>query len=191
MSLLWFPSIYIPKVFTTLRYFHLCYSLIPKWIKFIFVFKILLTPQLLMGLFSISLKMAPNDRSWATAAPHWLRMCPSWEESGEALDTGSWGGRKRSSCQPIRRSRSWKSRYELEQKKTRTQQETHSYLCLMLQIMHAFSVAPFDQNLSIDGKGLTDDSATLGSLGVVPESIICLKVTTAKLAPVSRRRRGP
>uniref|UniRef100_A0A3P9K7M4 Ubiquitin carboxyl-terminal hydrolase 48 n=1 Tax=Oryzias latipes TaxID=8090 RepID=A0A3P9K7M4_ORYLA len=43
------------------------------------------------------------------------------------------------------------------------------------QIMHAFSVAPFDQNLSIDGKSLTDDSATLGSLGVVPESIICLK----------------
>lgn len=74
--------------------------------------------------------------------------------------------------------------------KPSTQQETHSYLCLMLQIMHAFSVAPFDQNLSIDGKGLTDDSATLGSLGVVPESIICLKVTTAKLAPASRRRRG-
>uniref|UniRef100_A0A674P5T5 Ubiquitin carboxyl-terminal hydrolase 48 n=1 Tax=Takifugu rubripes TaxID=31033 RepID=A0A674P5T5_TAKRU len=46
---------------------------------------------------------------------------------------------------------------------------------LKIQIMHAFSVAPFDQNLSIDGKGLTDDSATLGSLGVVPESIICLK----------------
>uniref|UniRef100_A0A4W6BWX4 Ubiquitin carboxyl-terminal hydrolase 48 n=1 Tax=Lates calcarifer TaxID=8187 RepID=A0A4W6BWX4_LATCA len=43
------------------------------------------------------------------------------------------------------------------------------------QIMHAFSVAPFDQNLSIDGKSLTDDSATLGSLGVIPESIICLK----------------
>ena len=42
--------------------------------------------------------------------------------------------------------------------------------------MHAFSVAPFDQNLSIDGKNLTDDSATLGSLGVIPESIICLKV---------------
>ena len=45
-----------------------------------------------------------------------------------------------------------------------------------LQIMHAFSVAPFDQNLSIEGKGLTDDSATLGSLGVIPESIVCLKV---------------
>uniref|UniRef100_A0A7N8Y9E3 Ubiquitin carboxyl-terminal hydrolase 48 n=1 Tax=Mastacembelus armatus TaxID=205130 RepID=A0A7N8Y9E3_9TELE len=43
------------------------------------------------------------------------------------------------------------------------------------QIMHAFSVAPFDQNLSINGKNLTDDSATLGSLGVIPESIICLK----------------
>ncbi|XP_037534462.1 ubiquitin carboxyl-terminal hydrolase 48, partial [Nematolebias whitei] len=46
---------------------------------------------------------------------------------------------------------------------------------LKIQIMHAFSVAPFDQNLSIEGKGLTDDSATLGSLGVIPESIICLK----------------
>lgn len=57
--------------------------------------------------------------------------------------------------------------------------------------MHAFSVAPFDQNLSIDGKGLTDDSATLGSLGVVPESIICLKVREAYLASFSRRRRGP
>lgn len=79
---------------------------------------------------------------------------------------------------------------QVQTKKPSTQQETHSYLCLMLQIMHAFSVAPFDQNLSIDGKGLTDDSATLGSLGVVPESIICLKVTTAKLAPASRRRRG-
>ncbi|XP_077582327.1 ubiquitin carboxyl-terminal hydrolase 48 isoform X1 [Stigmatopora nigra] len=46
---------------------------------------------------------------------------------------------------------------------------------LKIQIMHAFSVAPFDQNLSINGKSLTDDSATLGSLGVIPESIISLK----------------
>uniref|UniRef100_A0A667YJA4 Ubiquitin carboxyl-terminal hydrolase 48 n=1 Tax=Myripristis murdjan TaxID=586833 RepID=A0A667YJA4_9TELE len=53
----------------------------------------------------------------------------------------------------------------------------HSQGCFncVLQIMHAFSVAPFDQNLSINGKCLTDDSATLGSLGVIPESIICLK----------------
>ncbi|KAJ0023448.1 hypothetical protein NQD34_003347 [Periophthalmus magnuspinnatus] len=46
---------------------------------------------------------------------------------------------------------------------------------LKIQIMHAFSVAPFDQNLSINGKSLTDDLATLGSLGVIPESVICLK----------------
>lgn len=45
------------------------------------------------------------------------------------------------------------------------------------QIMHAFSVAPFDQNLSIDGKILTDDGATLGTLGVIPESVILLKVS--------------
>lgn len=44
------------------------------------------------------------------------------------------------------------------------------------QIMHAFSVAPFDQNLSLDGKILSDDTATLGSLGVIPESVILLKV---------------
>ncbi len=49
------------------------------------------------------------------------------------------------------------------------------------QIMHAFSVAPFDQNLSIDGRCLTDDSATLGSLGVIPESIICLKVKLSSI----------
>lgn len=42
--------------------------------------------------------------------------------------------------------------------------------------MHAFSVAPFDQNLSIDGKILNDDCATLGTLGVIPESVILLKV---------------
>ncbi|XP_051493315.1 ubiquitin carboxyl-terminal hydrolase 48 isoform X2 [Apus apus] len=46
---------------------------------------------------------------------------------------------------------------------------------LKIQIMHAFSVAPFDQNLSIDGKILSDDTATLGSLGVIPESVVLLK----------------
>ncbi|XP_029433962.1 ubiquitin carboxyl-terminal hydrolase 48 isoform X2 [Rhinatrema bivittatum] len=46
---------------------------------------------------------------------------------------------------------------------------------LKIQIMHAFSVAPFDQNLSIDGKILSDDTATLGTLGVIPESVILLK----------------
>ncbi|XP_015268118.1 PREDICTED: ubiquitin carboxyl-terminal hydrolase 48 isoform X3 [Gekko japonicus] len=46
---------------------------------------------------------------------------------------------------------------------------------LKIQIMHAFSVAPFDQNLSIEGTTLTEDSATLGSLGVTPESVVLLK----------------
>lgn len=45
--------------------------------------------------------------------------------------------------------------------------------------MHAFSVAPFDQNLSIDGKILNDDRATLGALGVIPESVILLKVSSS------------
>lgn len=45
--------------------------------------------------------------------------------------------------------------------------------------MHAFSVAPFDQNLSIDGKILSDDCATLGNLGVIPESVILLKVSNS------------
>ncbi|KAM4651925.1 LOW QUALITY PROTEIN: ubiquitin carboxyl-terminal hydrolase 48 [Discoglossus pictus] len=46
---------------------------------------------------------------------------------------------------------------------------------LKIQIMHAFSVAPFDQTLSIEGKILNDDAATLGTLGVIPESVILLK----------------
>ncbi|XP_053546203.1 ubiquitin carboxyl-terminal hydrolase 48 [Bombina bombina] len=46
---------------------------------------------------------------------------------------------------------------------------------LKIQIMHAFSVAPFDQTLYIEGKILNDDAATLGSLGVTPESVILLK----------------
>ncbi|KAM9297028.1 ubiquitin carboxyl-terminal hydrolase 48 [Gastrophryne carolinensis] len=46
---------------------------------------------------------------------------------------------------------------------------------LKIQIMHAFSVAPFDQNLSVEGKVLSEDAATLGSLGIVPESVVVLK----------------
>ncbi|XP_066493077.1 ubiquitin carboxyl-terminal hydrolase 48 isoform X2 [Tiliqua scincoides] len=46
---------------------------------------------------------------------------------------------------------------------------------LKIQIMHAFSVAPFDQNLSIEGTVLTDDAATLGTLGITPESVVLLK----------------
>ena len=45
---------------------------------------------------------------------------------------------------------------------------------LKLRIMNLFSVPPFDQNLWLNGIFLTDDNATLGSLNVVPESIITL-----------------
>lgn len=58
--------------------------------------------------------------------------------------------------------------------------QSHQMPLMYLQIMHAFSVAPFDQNLSIDGRCLTDDSATLGSLGVIPECVIFLKVWVEK-----------
>ncbi|NWU86417.1 UBP48 hydrolase, partial [Onychorhynchus coronatus] len=66
---------------------------------------------------------------------------------------------------------------------------------LKIQIMHAFSVAPFDQNLSIDGKILSDDTATLGSLGVIPESVILLKadepiVDYAAMDDVMQGQRG-
>lgn len=56
------------------------------------------------------------------------------------------------------------------------------FFFFLAQIMHAFSVAPFDQNLSIDGKILSDDCATLGTLGVIPESVILLKVGNISLA---------
>lgn len=46
---------------------------------------------------------------------------------------------------------------------------------LKIQIMHAFSIDSFDQNLSYEGRALNDDCATLGILGIIPESIILLK----------------
>ncbi|XP_055987291.1 ubiquitin carboxyl-terminal hydrolase 48-like isoform X1 [Sorex fumeus] len=52
---------------------------------------------------------------------------------------------------------------------------TNTLKDLKIQIMHAFSIAPFDQNLSYEGKPLSDDQATLGTLGIIPESIILLK----------------
>lgn len=53
---------------------------------------------------------------------------------------------------------------------------------LKVQVMHAFSVAPFDQNLSLeDSDGLavvplTDNTATLAQLGVRPGTFLQLKV---------------
>jgi hypothetical protein len=47
----------------------------------------------------------------------------------------------------------------------------------IVQVMKLFHVAPFDQHLSIDGRDLVDNNATLGSLQVYPHSVILLKVS--------------
>ncbi|XP_041479423.1 ubiquitin carboxyl-terminal hydrolase 48-like [Lytechinus variegatus] len=47
---------------------------------------------------------------------------------------------------------------------------------LKIKVMHAFSVAPFDQTLLYRGKPLLDNEATLGHLGVTPEALITLIV---------------
>jgi hypothetical protein len=43
--------------------------------------------------------------------------------------------------------------------------------------MNLFRVAPFDQNLSINGRDLLDNEATLESLRIYPHSVILLKVS--------------
>jgi hypothetical protein len=43
--------------------------------------------------------------------------------------------------------------------------------------MNLFHVAPFDQNLSIGGRDLLDNEATLESLRIYPHSVILLKVS--------------
>ena len=51
---------------------------------------------------------------------------------------------------------------------------SHSNLSF-LQIMEAFKVAPFDQNLCLNGQYLTDNSKTLGHLRILPKSLIYLR----------------
>ena len=41
--------------------------------------------------------------------------------------------------------------------------------------MEAFKVAPFDQNLCLNGQYLTDNSKTLGHLRILPKSLIYLR----------------
>ena len=41
--------------------------------------------------------------------------------------------------------------------------------------MEAFKVAPFDQNLCLNGAYLTDSTQTLGQLRVLPKSLIYLR----------------
>ena len=42
--------------------------------------------------------------------------------------------------------------------------------------MQDFSVAPFDQNLFVDGVLLEGNGLTLGELGVLPRSLVSLRV---------------
>ena len=43
------------------------------------------------------------------------------------------------------------------------------------QIMETYKVAPFDQNLWVHGKYLTDPTKTLGELRIFPKSLIYLR----------------
>ena len=45
-----------------------------------------------------------------------------------------------------------------------------------VKLMEAFKVAPFDQNLMVDGEYLTENHLTLGQLKVLPGSLIFLRV---------------
>ena len=45
-----------------------------------------------------------------------------------------------------------------------------------VQLMEVFKVAPFDQNLMVNGEYLTDNHLTLGQLKVLPGSLIFLRV---------------
>lgn len=183
-------------MFTTLCFLHLCYIPVPKWIKFIFASKIL--PPL-------PKHQIPNRLISHQSEDGAKRQKLSDSGAALAANVPQLGGIRRST-----RHRKLRGEKALIVSANQTLKElkiqvgagaqrprtgagrTHLFLCLTVQIMHAFSVAPFDQNLSIDGKGLTDDSATLGSLGVVPESIICLKVAAAKLeAARGWREQGP
>ncbi|XP_022090230.1 ubiquitin carboxyl-terminal hydrolase 48-like isoform X3 [Acanthaster planci] len=47
---------------------------------------------------------------------------------------------------------------------------------LKIKVMHAFSVAPFDQTLHFCGQQLTDNESTLSSLGIEPGCVITLTV---------------
>ncbi|XP_071805527.1 ubiquitin carboxyl-terminal hydrolase 48-like [Asterias amurensis] len=78
-----------------------------------------------------------------------------------------------SDCESVRRS----SRH----RKVRGEKEvivssTNTLKELKIKVMHAFSVAPFDQTLVLRGLQLADNAATLSSLGVEPECVITLKV---------------
>ncbi|OWF55603.1 ubiquitin carboxyl-terminal hydrolase 48-like [Mizuhopecten yessoensis] len=88
----------------------------------------------------------------------------SFEEPPEKMMKLEDGTRRKS--QRHRKSRGEK---ELKVSSTDTLKE------LKLQIMKLFSVPPFDQNLTVSGVSLMDDTATLGSLMVSPGAVIMLQ----------------
>ncbi|XP_060076420.1 ubiquitin carboxyl-terminal hydrolase 48-like [Ylistrum balloti] len=88
----------------------------------------------------------------------------SFEEPPEKFMKLADGTRRKS--QRHRKSRGEK---ELKVSSTDTLKE------LKLQIMKLFSVPPFDQNLTVSGVSLNDDTATLGSLMLSPGSVIMLQ----------------
>ena len=55
-------------------------------------------------------------------------------------------------------------------------------ITLSLQIMETFKVAPYDQNLMVNGEYLTENHLTLGQLKVLPLSLIFLRVSAPSLS---------
>ena len=55
-------------------------------------------------------------------------------------------------------------------------------ITLSLQIMETFKVAPYDQNLMVNGEYLTENHLTLGQLKVLPSSLIFLRVSQPSLS---------
>ena len=61
----------------------------------------------------------------------------------------------------------------------------HGYI---FQIMETYKVAPFDQNLWVHGKYLTDPTQTLGQLRIFPKSLIYLRADEPSLPGSSSER---
>ena len=51
----------------------------------------------------------------------------------------------------------------------------------VFQLMEVFKVAPYDQNLMVNGEYLTENHLTLGQLKVLPGSLIFLRVRSRML----------
>merc|ERR1711981_105782 len=56
---------------------------------------------------------------------------------------------------------------------------------LKVKIMETYKVAPFDQNLWVHGKFLTDPTQTLGQLRILPKSLIYLRADEPNLPGIT------